>query len=151
MSLIFPYTEFPTPKPVWSLQGRAGRPRPLILVAIIGPTATVVERCLLDTGADDTVFPEAMATHLGIDLSGCPTSSASGVGQVGATLRHVEVRLRITDGQETREWPARVAFTSAPLRWPLLGFAGFLQFFTATFHGDHEQVELTVNGSYPGT
>ena len=40
-------------------------------------------------------------------------------------------------------------------RWsrprPLIGFAGFLQFFTATFHGDREQVELTVNALYPGT
>jgi hypothetical protein len=33
----------------------------------------------------------------------------------------------------------------------MVGFAGFLQFFTATFHGDREEVELTVNMAYPGT
>ena len=43
-----------------------------------------------------------------------------------------------------------VGFTSAPLRQPLLGYAGFLQFFTATFHGDREEVELAVNAAYPG-
>lgn len=29
--------------------------------------------------------------------------------------------------------------------YPVLGFAGFLQFFTATFRGDLEEVELIVN------
>ncbi|HEY7315101.1 MAG TPA: hypothetical protein VH643_37490 [Gemmataceae bacterium] len=66
-------------------------------------------------------------------------------------LRYAQVRLRITDGKEQREWPAWVSFTPAKLQLPLLGFAGFLQFFTATFQGDYEQVELAVNNLYPGT
>ena len=66
-------------------------------------------------------------------------------------LRYAEVRLRMTDGKEFREWPAWVGFTSAPLRHPLLGFAGCLQFFGANFLGDREEVELTVNSLYPGT
>ena len=33
---------------------------------------------------------------------------------------------------------------------PTLGFAGFLQFFTATFYGDLEEVERAVNRLYPG-
>ena len=44
-----------------------------------------------------------------------------------------------------------VGFTSAPLRRALLGFAGFLPFYSAHFHGDREEVELTVNTLYPGT
>ena len=52
---------------------------------------------------------------------------------------------------ERHEWPAWVGFTPAPLRRPLLGFAGCLQFFTATFSGDREQVELDANALYPGT
>jgi hypothetical protein len=122
----------------------------VLFVALLGPTATAVEKGLLDTGADDTVFPETVAADIGLDLANAPTGVASGVGQVAATLRYAEVTLRISDGQEHREWTARVAFTSAPLHRPLLGFAGFLQFFTATFHGDREQVELTINGSYRG-
>jgi hypothetical protein len=54
-------------------------------------------------------------------------------------------------GGQLREWPAWVGFTSLPARYPLLGFAGFLQFFTATFHGDREEVELVVNRLYSGT
>jgi hypothetical protein len=65
-------------------------------------------------------------------------------------VRYASVTLRITDGVEFREWPAVVGFASGNLTRPLLGFAGFLQFFTATFHGDREEVELTVNPLYPG-
>jgi hypothetical protein len=59
--------------------------------------------------------------------------------------------LKIADLREQREWRAWVGFTSVPLKYPLLGFAGFLQFFTATFDGEREQLELTVNNLYPGT
>jgi hypothetical protein len=68
-----------------------------------------------------------------------------------APVRYAQVSLRVTDGRERREWAAWAGFTPAKLLSPLLGFAGFLQFFTATFHGDREQVELTVNSLYPGT
>ncbi len=57
---------------------------------------------------------------------------------------------RTADGIEFREWIARVGFTSALMRRPLLGFAGFLQFFSSHFHGDREEVELTVNSLYSG-
>ena len=50
-----------------------------------------------------------------------------------------------------REWEAWVGFTPVRLKRSLLGFAGFLQYFTAAFHGDREEVELTVNRLYPGT
>jgi hypothetical protein len=111
-----------------------------------------MEKGLLDIGADDTVFSDVVASHIGIDLFHAPTGGASGVGPMAAVvLRYAEVVLRISDGKEHREWPARVGFTSAPLHRPLLGYAGFLQFFSATFHGDREEAELSVNGSYPGT
>jgi hypothetical protein len=151
MSLFFPYTTYPTPNPIWTLHGRKGRPRPVIFVGVIGPNGTAVEKGLLDIGADDTVFPDLVATDIGIDLSQAPTGGASGVGLMSAVvLRYTEVVLRISDGQEHREWPARVGFTSALLHRPLLGYAGFLQFFTANFHGDRELAELTVNNAYPG-
>jgi len=127
------------------------RPRPVVLVSVVGPTGLSVESGVLDPGADDTVFPESVATVVGIDLTNAPTGTAAGVGQVPAMLRYGEVVLRLTDGREYREWPARVAFTASPLHRSLLGFAGFLQFFTAAFHGDIEQVELAVNSAYPGT
>jgi hypothetical protein len=59
--------------------------------------------------------------------------------------------LRVADNQEQREWQAWVAFTSAPLHMPLLGIAGFLEYFDAGLFGAQEAVELTVNANYQGT
>lgn len=151
MTMLFPYTLFKPPQPVVSLGGRQQRPRPIISVAVIGPSDTEVESALLDTGADDTVFPEDVAMDIGIDLTNAPVGHASGVATGTASLRYAEVTLRITDGVEQCEWRAWVGFTTLPLKRPLLGFAGFLQFFTATFHGDREVVDLTTNSLYPGT
>jgi hypothetical protein len=106
---------------------------------------------LLDTGADDTLFPEPFATQIGIDLSAAPTGEGMGVGGALVPVRYALVSLRLTDGKEFRQWPAWVGFTATPLKRPLLGFAGCLQFFSANFLGDREEVELTVNSVYPGT
>ena len=151
MALVFHYRFYTGPgTPVWPLGGRPGRPRPVFSVTVIGPGGGHPIDGLLDTGADDTVFPDFVAANVGLDLSAAPTGGASGVGMVAAAIRYAEVRLRVTDGQELREWPARVGFTAAPLKRALLGYAGFLQFFTATFDGHRERVELAVNGLYPG-
>jgi hypothetical protein len=119
-------------------------------VAVIGPADTRIRIAHLDQGSDDTVFSEALAAQIGLDLTNAPRGSGSVVGGQKIALRYAEVTLRITDGREQREWPARVGFTSTFLSHPLLGFGGFLQFFDALFRGDHEDFELTVNSLYPG-
>jgi hypothetical protein len=151
MSLFFRYKLKPINRPIVSLGGRWSRPRPLIPASIVGTSNTIVAVGLLDTGSDDTVFSESTALRLGIDLSNAPVSQMQTATLRSYRVRYAQVRLRLTDGVEQREWPAWVGFTPAPLNQPLFGFAGFLQFFTATFHGDREQIELTVNGLYPGT
>jgi hypothetical protein len=126
------------------------RPRPLIQVALIGPLATYPDLGMLDTGADDTVFPESVAALIGVDLANAPTGEAAGVGLVSTPIRYAQVSLRITDGREFCEWSALVGFTAAPMRRALLGFAGCLQFFDATFRGAREEVELVTNSLYLG-
>src|SRR5262249_52355279 len=128
MSLTFAYRFHPGSAPVWSLNGRMGRPRPVVTIALLGPSGSCwTGTALLDTAADDTVFPEDVAALIGIDLTNAPAATASGVGMVAAPIRYAEIRIRLTDGQEFREWPARVGFTAAPLKRGLLGFAGFFQ------------------------
>lgn len=159
MSMRFHYVIIPVAYAIVPLDGRWSRPRPLIRVTVIGPADSRLKMVLLDTGSDDTVFPEAWATQLGIDLTNAPTGSGTGVGSAAAAgtgspgiqLKYAQVTLRLTDYREYREWSAWVGFTAAPLIYPILGFAGFLRYFTATFHGDREEVELTVNSLYPGT
>lgn len=151
MALLFPYQPLKAKKPVVSLNGRTSRPKPLIPITVIGPTGTSLEAALLDPGADDTVFPETVAQKVGLDLAQAPEGEAAGVGGVAVRLRYAEVTLRLATNTERREWRTWVAFTAAKLNRPLLGFAGCLQFFDALFLGQQEQVELTVNGLYPGT
>lgn len=149
--LRFAYKPILVTKPTWPLFGRLDRPRPLVLVSVVGPTGTSAVRGLHDTGADDTVFPESVARKIGLDLTLAPTGNAAGFGRARGILRYAEVMLRLTDGREFCEWSARVAFTPAPLNRALFGFAGFLQFFRACYDGELEEVELTTNGRYPGT
>jgi hypothetical protein len=111
----------------------------------------VAREALLDSGADDTLFPEFLASYIGINLAAAPTGILRSAAGGSVPVRYATVSLRLTDGVEQREWPATVAFTPVRLWRPLLGFAGCLQFFTATFHGDREEVELSVNRLYPGT
>ena len=151
MSLRYRYKSVRMRTPVVSLGGRSERPRPLVSVALVGPTNTAALEAVLDTAADDTVFPEDTAAAIGLDLSSAPTGTAAGVGGGSGVLRYAEVTLRLTDGHEQREWKGWVGFTQAKFRYPMLGFAGCLQFFDVLFRGAAEEVELTINSLYPGT
>lgn len=151
MSLRFPYRLVYGNLPVAPLGGRFSRPRPLLPVTLIGPTDSFAQESLLDTGADDTLFNDHVAVRIGLDLSAAPTGTGAGIGLAQVAVRYAEVMLRITNGHEQREWKGWVGFTAAKLQYPILGFAGCLQYFDALFHGALEVVELSVNPLYPGT
>jgi hypothetical protein len=150
MSLLFRYRRVPILQPAVALGGTMYRPRPLVLVTLLSGPNTAIDNGLLDTGADDTVFPDSVAVRLGLDLRNAPLGEAAGVASAPVSIRYAQVTLRLSDGRELCEWPAWVGFTAAPLRQPLLGFAGCLQFFDADFHGGREEVELATNSLYPG-
>jgi predicted aspartyl protease len=150
MTMRFLYHRFKMRRPMVSLGGLLYRSRPIVRVTVVGPKGTAVEDGLLDTGADDTVFSDSMAVKLGIDLCAAPTGEAGAAGGARFPVSYGRVNLRITDGHEFREWETWVAFTKSALRRPLLGMAGFLQFFRADFNTDLEFVDLTVNRLYPG-
>jgi hypothetical protein len=149
MSLLFPYKIAFLNRAAVSLGGRSSRPRPLLISSVIGPHGTDAVEGRLDTGSDETLFSARLAARIGVDLRNAPLGQITAADGSVVSIRYAQVTLQITDGKERREWPAWVGF-SAAIRRPLFGFAGFLQFFTATFHGDRELVELTINRLYPG-
>jgi hypothetical protein len=151
MSLHYSYRLDTVPHAVVSIGGRWVRPRPVIPITLIGPTRSRLRSALLDTGADDTLFPETLAPVLGVDLSQAPALQGRGIGMGHVPVRYAQLKMRLADGKEFREWTGWVGYTPAALHFPVLGFAGCLQFFTATFHGDREEVELAVNRLYAGT
>ena len=147
----FPYLVLPTKRAVYSLGGISARPRLVIPVQISGPLGSLVLDACLDTGTDDTLFPKQVARALGIGVTQAPDEGeALPIG--GSPLRYPygRVTLRVADGVEACELEAIVGFIDVALPWPLLGLAGFLQFFDATLKGDQKELLLTPNNSFPG-
>lgn len=138
----FPYVPGAVKNPVPSLGGSLTRPRPIFAARVIGSTGSQLIDGLLDTGSDDTVFEEWVARLIGVDLTQTIERDIGLVGRVQPVrVRYATVRLRITDGvQEIYEWPAVVGFTAIKLRYPLFGFAGFLQYFNVEFRGADREV-----------
>lgn len=151
MTMVFPYTSSPRPAALAAYSGIADRPRPIISVTLIGPRRSAAVDALLDTGADDTVFSDSIAVQLGIDLTRGVRGSSRGVSGSSVPVMFVTIPIRIADNNEQREWSAVVGFGAITGRYPLLGHTGFLQYFTATLHGDRRIAELTINPTYPGT
>jgi hypothetical protein len=146
-----PYLAVRAKSPLPSLGGSYIRPRPVVAVRLTGPQSSVLLDGLLDTGSDETVFEDWTATAIGLDLT---QAEERRVGLVGRTkllrCRYASVTLRITDGiRETYEWSAVVGFVQTRLRYPLLGHAGFLQFFNSAFQGADRQVVVIPNRSFP--
>jgi hypothetical protein len=152
--LQFPYQDEPlagSPPPSIPASATA-RWRPLIPITIIGPKgkSQFFARPLLDPGADDTIFPLAAAGALDVQFH-----RNSGFGILwrgkGHPLRFADVELELTDGAKVIRWAAVVGFSPAPIRYPLLGLAGCLQFFDARFRGHIQVVELEPISAFAGT
>ena len=149
--MIFTYMPLPTKGPVPSLGGAMLRYRPIVPVGVFGPLGLRFLDGCVDCGSDDTVFPLALARKLGIDLTGAPQGEAHPVGGTVVPYLYAAVTLRVSDGIETCEWQATIGFVDLPLRWALLGHAGFLDFFDADLRGARREVFLTPNSLFPGT
>jgi hypothetical protein len=117
------------------------------------PSGTVTCTSALDTGADDTVLPDWIAAAIGLDLTGTEERSIGLAGRTPLRCRYAPVEIQISDGlSETYRWSSVVGFVDANmLPRPLLGHAGFLQYFDAEFRGVDLEVRLTPNGSFSGT
>ena len=111
MPLLYKYRPLRVPSPALTLGGRLTRPKPLIDVAVLGPTGTRPTQAVLDTGADDTVFPDWLAARIGVDLTNADEVEASGVGTAPvARLRIARVTLRLATNTASAEWTALVCF-----------------------------------------
>jgi hypothetical protein len=152
--LQFPYQAEPLtgPAPPSLPAGATARWRPLVPVDIIGPTGTVQHyaRAVVDPAADDTIFPLIVASWLNVPLR---FDSGHRVRWRGLShpIRFGNVELALDDGSSVWRWRTVVGFSPAPIRYPILGTAGCLQFIDARFLGADMLVELEANRLYPRT
>ena len=147
-----PYLPGRAKTPQVSLGGATLRYRPITAIRISGPGGTWIVDGVFDSGSDDTIFPEWIAAMIGVDLNLAIEQDIHLAGR-GKPIRcryHL-ASLRLTDGKhETFEWDGMVGFVAVPLKCPLLGQAGFLQYFDVTFQGANHWVEVIPNQSFSG-
>ncbi len=150
--LQFPYLDevLTGPPPPSLPSGVLVRYRPLIPITVVGPIGQrQFSRALADSGGDDTVFPIDV-----LNLLGAPTRPDTGHrirwrGNLHP-LRFADVELVLADDASTYRWPAVVAFSPAPIVYPILGNAGCLQFFDVRLLGADLSLELETNWKFPG-
>jgi hypothetical protein len=152
--LNFPYQDepFSGPAPPPLPTGALVRWRPLVPVDIVGPTGLVQQfgRAVVDPAADDSVFPLVTARWINGVLRTDTGHRVRWRGQAHP-LRFGDVELVLDDGNSTWRWRTVVGLSPAPIRYPILGTAGCLQFMDARFRGADQIVELESNRLYPGT
>lgn len=145
------YLQGRSPTQLPSLGGGFLRWLPVTAVRVSGPSHDWLRDGILDTGAEATVFDQWVAAMAGIDLTQAQERQVRLIGRRPVACRFIAVSLRISDGiSEAYEWTATVGFAAIPLRWALLGHAGFLQFFDAEFRGADLEVTLTPNRTFTG-
>ncbi len=152
--LSFAYQDEPLtgPPPPSLPAGATVRWRPLVPVDIVGPSGLIRRfgRAILDPGADDTVFPLDTALRLGVRLRPDTGHRLRWRGQLQPLL-FGDAELVLADDASACQWHAVVAFSPAPIRYPILGICGCLEFFDARFFGADRIAELDPNRSFPGT
>jgi hypothetical protein len=145
--MIFPYASYEVSRSSTVPSGVVYRPEVVLCVYGNGRFKTI--QALVDTGSDETILPYSLAMLLGIKLDKSAATLASGVGGHEVRLLPGVVELEISQAEESYRWRAIVAFlkTEDPDdEVALLGFAGFLEYFHATFDSESLVIRLSANG-----
>lgn len=152
MSLRFPYQDVPIsgPVPATLPANAVARQRPLVPVRIVGTRGfRDLPLALIDSGAVDSVFSDHLIHALGIDLVPSAVNQLRWRGQ-GYLLRFGRVTLQLTDGLALWTWQSIVAFSTAPIAYPLLGHTGCLEYMDVQLLGSVPELILDPNGRFPG-
>jgi hypothetical protein len=148
----FPYLPLHTRRLVHPLTPTTARFLPIFSVSLLYGGRVQTMDGLLDSASSDTIFPLPWAQKLGIDLSRAPVGQSVQAGGVALFYRYAPVRLHVSDGRETCQWDALVAFLSVPGKIrATLGHAGFLEFFDSFLFSSRLEVELHPNAAFSGS
>ncbi len=126
--------------------------RPIIPVRAIGLSGDSILYGLLDTGAEMTLLDESFLERLDVHIG-----PDDWVGIFGVTGRRVEVPYGTIDfslatprSPAPCRWRAKVGFVRRPVgQGAIFGYEGFLEHFSASFHGPRKFVTLTPRPPLP--
>jgi len=139
----FPYLKYPVPGVgavfVTSIY------RPTVPVRVFGPSGEGLAQGLADTGADDTILPDRFIEPLGVRIDPLALAKVRGIGTRAVPVRYGTVDMEIGRPGVSYRWSAKVVFY--PGSKAILGYFGFLEYFTATFNGRRRHLTLTPNGT----
>jgi hypothetical protein len=126
--------------------------RPVVPVRIIGRSGSARLLALVDTGSDDTLFARSIGETIGARIDQEPSWAIQGIGghEIGAARGEIEIE--ISDGRSVLRWLQPVGFLSMPTsedELAVLGHAGFLQYFRASFDSERHELTLRPNRSFP--
>lgn len=126
--------------------------RPMVRVRVVGLTRDASFWALLDTGADETILP--MPIGLAIGAMMYPSSTWTMGGLAGQTVEATlgDVQFEVGQRRTIYQWKARVGFVSFPTpedEVAILGHAGFLNFFTASFDSVKRELKMKPNANFP--
>jgi hypothetical protein len=119
--------------------------RPVAKLRVAGPSGETYVRLLIDTGADHTLLPMSVADRVGAHLFHDDYNSAKGVSGHEISIIPGRVQLELISDNGCYQWSAVIGFAefaSPEEECSLLGHAGCLEFFTATFDGVARVFEL---------
>jgi len=121
--------------------------RPTVPIRVIGPAGDGLAYGLVDTGADETLLPDRFLGPLGVDTRPGDHATIVAIDGGAVPVRYGAVDLELRRRGAVYRWTARVAFYAGTRA--ILGHAGCLSHFTATFNGQRRHVTLTPNGTAP--
>jgi hypothetical protein len=147
----FPYREYHiTPSPDFP-DGVLSRPE--VPLHVIGPAGVEILLALVDTGADTTVLPRWTQSAIAAAIDETQASTVSGIAGQELAVVPGEVELALEQGGETYRWKTRVEFASEDSldAAAILGHAGCLRHFVASFNGQSLYLELLPTADFPGS
>jgi hypothetical protein len=137
-----------TPSP--AMRGAKVRYRPIVPIHILAPVMLPPVDACIDCAADDTVFPPHLAVRLGLDPAVAQQGQVRSIGGTIVNVIYAQATLLLSDGYETCEWDTIVGFSTVPMRWALLGHAGFLEFFDVHLFGARREAVVAPNAAFSG-
>ena len=121
--------------------------RPVVPIHIIGPASDALAYALLDTGADDTLVPVSFLGPLGVVIRPGMRATISGLGSGAITADFGTVDLELRRHRTVYRRSATVGFYAGYRT--ILGQAGVLEHFLASFNHRQRHATLRPNGPLP--